>query len=150
MTWTKLSDDFADDCWTLSDAAVRLHIDGLIWSNRKLLDCQIPKDDLPRLSRAAAAAEELVACGWWTDAGEHYKIRHHAVYQRTREQVVRQQEANKANRRKGRERPVREVQQDESSDESSDERDGTGLDRYGVKNSPTGELKDAREWGESR
>lgn len=26
MTWTKLSDDFSDDCWRLSDAAWRLHI----------------------------------------------------------------------------------------------------------------------------
>jgi hypothetical protein len=31
MTWTKLSDDFSDDCWELSDAAVRLHMEGLVW-----------------------------------------------------------------------------------------------------------------------
>ncbi len=29
MTWTKLSDDFSDDCWTLSDQAFRLHTEGL-------------------------------------------------------------------------------------------------------------------------
>lgn len=35
MTWTKVSDDFTDECWTLSDEAFRLHIEGLTWSNRK-------------------------------------------------------------------------------------------------------------------
>jgi hypothetical protein len=44
MTWTKLSDDFSDDCWQLSDAAYRLHVDGLNWSNRKLLNCLLSKD----------------------------------------------------------------------------------------------------------
>jgi hypothetical protein len=42
MTWAKLSDDFTDDCWTLSDGAFRLHVEGLVWSNRKLLDLVIP------------------------------------------------------------------------------------------------------------
>ena len=133
MTWTKISDDFADDRWTLSDAAFRLHVDGLTWSNRKLLDLRIPKDDLPRCSKRPEAVAELLAVGWWTDDGDAYVIRHHAIYQRTRDQVVAQQEANKANRAKGRARPVRErVRSDESSDgsshRSSDERDGTGQD----------------------
>lgn len=136
MTWTKLSDDFGDDCWTLSDAAVRLHVDGLVWSNRKLLDCQLPKDDLARVSRAAGAVDELVSVGWWTDAGEHYVIRHHAVYQRTRDQVLRQQEANRKNGRRGglvgRERHPADTEPadesvSESLDESVSERDGTGL-----------------------
>ncbi|MGC7224587.1 hypothetical protein RBA13_22790, partial [Mycobacteroides abscessus subsp. massiliense] len=42
MTWTKLSDDYGDDCWRLSDAAFRTHTEGLCWSNRKLLDLVIP------------------------------------------------------------------------------------------------------------
>ncbi len=41
MTWTKLGDEFGDECWTLSDAAYRLHVDGLVWSNRKGTDGQL-------------------------------------------------------------------------------------------------------------
>ncbi|MDH6237046.1 hypothetical protein [Cryobacterium sp. CG_9.6] len=97
MTWTKLSDDFTDDCWTLSDAAARLHVEGLTWSNRKLLDLRIPKDDLHRFKTPQAIAE-LLSCGYWADAGNHYQIIHHADYQRLREAVIRQQSVNKVNR----------------------------------------------------
>lgn len=41
MTWTKLGDEFADECWTLTDAAFRLHTEGLLWSNRMLTDGQL-------------------------------------------------------------------------------------------------------------
>jgi hypothetical protein len=101
MTWTKLSDDYSDDCWTLSDAAFRLHTEALVWSNRKLLECVIPKDDLVRFSRCPNAAEELVAFGWWTETAKTYVLRHHAGYQRTREQVVHQQKINSENGSKG-------------------------------------------------
>ncbi len=50
MTWSKLSDDFPDDCWTLLDGAFRLHVEGLCWSNRKLLDCRIPNGHLRRFA----------------------------------------------------------------------------------------------------
>lgn len=135
MTWTKLSDDFTDDTWTLSDAAHRLHVDGLVWSNRKLLDLRIPKADLARVSPRAEVVPELLDAGFWVDDSDAYVIRHHARYQRTREQVLKQQETNKANRARGVARPVREQHSvderlDESSDERSDarsdERDGTG------------------------
>ncbi len=101
MTWSKLSDDFPDDCWTLSDGAFRLHVEGLCWSNRKLLDCRISKDDLRRFAKRPGAVAELLAVGWWSDDGHAYVIRHHADYQRTREQVVAQQEANRRNGRRG-------------------------------------------------
>jgi len=96
VTWTKLSDDFADDCWTLSDAAHRLHVEGLTWSNRKLLDLQIPKEDVRRFKRPEAVAE-LLSIGWWTEHDDHYVIEHHARYQRSRDAVVNQQAANAAN-----------------------------------------------------
>lgn len=110
MTWTKQSDDFADDCWGLSDAAFRLHSEGLIWSNRKLLDCRIPKEDLRRFKRPEAVTE-LLETGWWAEEGEVYVIRHHAGYQRRREDVLAQQAANLANgRRGGRPRKHRETE----------------------------------------
>jgi len=101
VTWTKLSDDFADDCWTLSDAAFRLHVEGLTWSNRKLLDLRLAKDDVRRFAKHPEVATELVASGWWTDRGEYYDIQHHATYQRPREDVLRQQARSAENGRKG-------------------------------------------------
>jgi hypothetical protein len=146
MTWTKLSDDFSDDCDQLSSDAFRLHVEGLIRSNRKLLDLRLDKTQMPRwvwnVGLAEIALKELLAAGWWSDDGDHYLIRHHACYQRTREQVLKQQETNRANRAKGKARPVREQaagihpetesvddSSDEPSDESTDERDWTGQDR---------------------
>jgi hypothetical protein len=101
MTWTKLSDDFSDDCWTLSDAAYRLHTEGLVWSNRKLLGGQLSKEELRRWAKRPEAADELVAAGWWEDEGDHYRIIHHARYQRPLEQVLKQQERNWKNGQSG-------------------------------------------------
>lgn len=107
MTWTKLSDDFADDCWTLSDEAFRLHTEGLVWSNRKLLNCRIPEDDVRRFARHPESVNELLAAGWWSYDGDAYVIRHHASYQRDKDDVLRQQENSRANGKKGG-RPKRE------------------------------------------
>ena len=125
MTWTKTGDEFADECWTLSDAAYRLHHEGLTWSNRKGLDGKLDKDEMVRWAKRPGAAEELVAIGWWEDHGTHFQIIHHIGYQRTAAQIAHQSLVNKANRAKGVERPVR----NKSSDKSSDERDWTGLDK---------------------
>jgi hypothetical protein len=124
MTWTKLGDEFGDECWTLSDKAFRLHTEGLCWSNRMLTDGQLAKDEMRRWAHDPPAAEELVSIGWWEDRGEHYQIIHHIGYQRTREQVARQSIVNTQNRAKGKARPVRP--KNGSSDDSSDERDRTG------------------------
>lgn len=142
MTWTKLSDDYSDDCWTLSDKAFRLHTEALIWSNRKLLDCVIPEDDVRRFAKNPEAAPELVDIGWWTHTDDgHYVIRHHASYQRTREAVVNQQSVNQANGKKGGRprKPGREQadtlskpSETESLSETETERDGTGRDGTGL------------------
>lgn len=144
MTWAKLSDDYSDDCWTLSDKAFRLHTEALVWNGRKLLDCRIPKDDLRRFAKHADAVAELLAVGWWTEDGAHYVIRHHAQYQRPREAVLKQQEANTRNgMRGGRPKRTREQARDlsstsetqsvgESPSGSETERDRTGQDRQGL------------------
>ena len=123
MTWTKLSDDFNDDTDTLSDAAFRLHVEGIVWSNKKLLDVRIPKTDLRRFAKSEVPANELVEGGWWDDDGDAYVIQHHAVYQRLREAVIRQQTVNRENRAK-RGKPVppaREIRFKDSSNDSSHE-----------------------------
>ena len=144
VTWSKLSDDFPDDCWTLSDAAFRLHVEGLCWSNRKLLDCRIPKDDLRRFAKTPGAVAELLAVGWWSDDGDAYVIRHHADYQRTREQVVAQQEANRRNGRRGGrppkpKPPTKTALVGESPSETGTQRDGTGRGSYGSEDQGHGE-----------
>ena len=141
MTWTKISDDYGDDCWRLSDAAFRTHTEGLCWSNRKLLDLVIPKSEVPRFAKNPNAVRELVAEGYWRERGDNYVIEHHGRYQRQRDKVINQQRANKANRAKrGKPTPAPREQfgsndssnkpSNESCNESlsgsSDERDGTG------------------------
>ncbi|QNE46916.1 hypothetical protein F1C58_08375 [Glaciihabitans sp. INWT7] len=147
MTWTKLSDDFPDDCEVLSDAAFRLHVEGLVWSNRKLLNCRIPMGDMRRFAKHPEAVAELLRVGWWETADGDYVIAHHAVYQRDRDAVVRQQAANAKNGAKGgrtagppRELPSRTAAPkpstesiagseslNESLNESTSERDRPGL-----------------------
>jgi hypothetical protein len=139
MTWTRFSDDYSDDCWSLSDQAFRLHTEALVWSNRKLLDCRIPKADVRRFAKCPEAIPELLAAGWWSKDEDGYILRHHAAYQRDAESVVKQQAVNKANARKRRKppKPPREVWSASGSlsesiseplGESHSERDGTGLE----------------------
>ncbi len=138
MSSAKLSDDFGDDCWTLSDPAFRLHTE----NGRKLLDCRIPKDDVRRFAKNPDAVRELLDCGWWTEEGDYYVIRHHGQYQRTREAVVAQQAANARNGQKGGrpKKPPREQVDDlksspetqsvsESLSRTETQRDRTGQDR---------------------
>jgi hypothetical protein len=77
MSWVKLGDEFADLAEKLSDAAVRTHVEALLWSGRRLLDQLIPKQHLPRFAITAdpaAAAAELVDAGWWEDRGDIWYI----------------------------------------------------------------------------
>lgn len=108
MSWTKLGDEFADDAdrLGLTDAAVRTHVDALMWSNRRLLDLRIPKRDLARFAfspDAEAAAKDLEAAGWWLDEGETWLLAYHPEWQQTREQV----EAQRADMRERQERSRR-------------------------------------------
>ncbi|MDO3096613.1 hypothetical protein P5V93_20320 [Mycobacteroides abscessus subsp. abscessus] len=118
MTWTKLSDDYGDDCWRLSDAAFRTHTEGLCWSNRKLLDLIIPKADVQRFAKHPEAVRELVTEGYWRERSDDYVIEHHAQYQRPRDKVINQQKANRANRAK-RGKPTPSPREQFGSNESS-------------------------------
>ena len=101
MTWSAFSDDFSDDCWSLSDAAYRLHSETIQWNSKKLLDCLIPKEDLRRYAKRPEAVEELLAAGFWVDEGECWRIVHHAKYQPTRDKVLAQQAVSRENGKKG-------------------------------------------------
>ena len=86
MTWTKLSDDFGDECARagLSDAAFRLHVEGLCWTMRRESDGYIDQRDLDRFAETpnpAAALAELLAVGYWLRDGRGYRIHHHMEHQ---------------------------------------------------------------------
>lgn len=131
MTWTKLSDDFGEDAWALSDAAFRLHVEGLLWSNSKLLDCRIPHDDLRRFAKHPDVVPELLEQGFWKDENGHYLIVHHGNHQPSREQVVAFRQSRSANGKKGgrpRKKPVENLDGNHGANpgEKLGGRDGTG------------------------
>jgi hypothetical protein len=81
MTWTKLSDDFGDDCARvgLSDAAFRTHIEGLVWAMRRETGGYLDDLDIRRAietENAAAAIPELLAVGFWVRERRGYRIVH--------------------------------------------------------------------------
>jgi hypothetical protein len=137
VTWTKLSDDFGEDCWALSDEAFRLHVEGLLWSNSKLLDCRIPKDDLRRFAKRPDALTELLDAGWWSDDGDGFVINHHSEKQPTRDQVIAFRQKQSANGRKGgrpRKRPAENPVANPQANpvEKPGGRDGTGQGKDGL------------------
>lgn len=95
MTWTKLSDDFADECHGLSDAAFRTHVEGLIWAMRRETGGHIEARDVKRFAEsphAEMAIVELVACGWWSVDGQGYRINHQMEHQPEPDLLARRRE----------------------------------------------------------
>lgn len=138
MTWTKLGDEFADQCWRLTAPAFRLHVEGLVWSNAKHLDGRLAKDEMHRWSHDPEAAEELVNLGFWEDHGGHYQIYAHQGWQMTAAQWLHQSSVNSANGRKGgRPRKPKATTKTDSFSDSKSERDGTGRDGPGQRNRGT-------------
>jgi hypothetical protein len=79
MTWTKLSDDFGDQCAGLSDQAFRTHAEGLLWVMRRETGGWITDRDVRRFAESSGAAEavtELVSCGFWSMVDGGYRIEH--------------------------------------------------------------------------
>lgn len=77
MTWTRLGEEFAYEARDLTDAEFRTHVEALVWSNWRGLDLLVPRRDLRRLAYspdAEAAADGLVAKGWWEDRGDCWYV----------------------------------------------------------------------------
>lgn len=98
MTWTRLSDDYADETWSLSDAGFRMMTELLCYTNRYLLNCVVPMEDIRRFAKNPEALGELVDGGWVDLQGKFVVIKYHAMFQRSREAVQNQQAANVKNR----------------------------------------------------
>jgi hypothetical protein len=86
MTWLKLSDDFADECArvNLSDAAFRLHVEGLGWVMRRETGGSITQTDLRRFAETVdvrGAVQELCDVGFWTATSRGFVLNHHMQHQ---------------------------------------------------------------------
>ena len=96
MTWTKLSDDFADECGDLSDHAFRCHVEGLIWALRRETGGYLSDRDVRRCmesERAEDGVAELVARGMWAREGDGYRIGHHMEHEPEPEVLVKRRAA---------------------------------------------------------
>ncbi len=126
MTWTKLGDEFSDECANtgLSDAAYRTHVEAIAWLYRvERMDLHIPKHLLRRFvgsEQWESGVRDLVALDWWRNRDGHYQLVHH-------EDVVRQsiaaQQAKRtrdkkaqADKRRREDRKAQEVSDDVSAD----------------------------------
>jgi hypothetical protein len=149
MTWTKLSDDFAEECADLSDAAFRTHVEGLLWTMRRETDGTLRPRDVPRLAESPdwqAGVEELVRVGFWEQCDNGYLIVHHMEHQPEAE-VIEARRRNDAERQRRKRRKAagldvsrRDDPRDDQSDHPRDPgrvgtgREGTpkpGLDKEG-------------------
>lgn len=128
MTWTRLSDDYSDDTWTLTNAAYRLHTNALVWSNRKLLDGRLTDDDLHRFTKKSDSLTdsltELVESGFWRETDDGWQIAHHLGYQDSRVDVLHRQEINRKNGARGG-RPRKLARQQETHSVSDSQSDST-------------------------
>ena len=78
MTWTRISDDFTDQpqVIALSDAAFRLHVEALVYSNRVNSDGLLTVAALSRLTRhdVSTLVSEMLGSGLWEAAGDCVQI----------------------------------------------------------------------------
>jgi hypothetical protein len=100
MTWTKLSESFADDpkLLAISRGARLLHVEGLVWSNRVGSDGHIPTAALVRITDQpdpVAAANELVGAGKWRETPTGWEIVGFLVDQPSAADVATSQQLNR-------------------------------------------------------
>lgn len=82
MTWTKLGDEFADECARagLSDAAFRTHVEALVWTMRRETGGFLDHRDIRKAietTNAASAIAELLAVNFWEKVDYGYQVHHH-------------------------------------------------------------------------
>lgn len=90
VTWTKLSDDFGDECAALSDAAFRTHVEGLLWVMRRETGGALTPRDVRRFAETTNpldAIAELVGADLWRETTTGWHIVHGMNHQPTPEEV---------------------------------------------------------------
>lgn len=144
MTWTKLSDDFADDCARagLSSEAFRTHVEALLWSMRRETGGVITERDIRRFAEAEdvrAAIEELVDAAFWDVAEDGYTVVHHMEHQPEPDVIDRRRKltAERVRRHRRKKAGLSEEDSGNAVTDGATERvtrDGTGRDGTGREN----------------
>jgi len=125
MTWTKLSDDFGDQCASLSDAAFRTHVEALIWTMRRETGGYLSTRDVTRLAESLhsdMAAAELVQAGYWSIENDGYRVVHHMEHQPEIE-VIAARRRNDAERQRRKRYKAARVENGEQSSRRDTRRD---------------------------
>lgn len=117
MTWTRLSDDWADreDLLMVSRSARLLDVEAKVWCNKRLRDGALPRHMLNRITDSdnpAADADELVAAGVWTQTDDGWQL--DWTDQESAERVKERREFNANRQRAFRERGERHSRGDHS------------------------------------
>jgi hypothetical protein len=131
MTWTKISDNFAEQCADLSDAAFRTHVEGLIWAMKRESGGMMTKRDVDRLAESEHAHEavaELVERRFWTQLDNGYRIEHHMEHQPEPDVIAARRSLDAERQRRARRKKVgldstpsrRDVTRDETRDHPRD------------------------------
>lgn len=132
MTWTKLSDDFADQCRDLSDAAFRTHVEGLLWTMRRETGGWLDERDIRRFAETFEpddAVKELVAHGWWSEEDHGYRIVHHMEHQPEPEVLAARRDLAALRQQRWRAKKTGQLRDMSTRDETRySGRDGSGRD----------------------
>lgn len=125
MTWTRLSDDYADDAQlnSVSRSARHLNTEALCWCNKHLTDGALPAHMLRRITDAddpQAEAAELVTAGLWTETETGWQVDWTA--QQTKEKVLAERARNAASHAASRSKGGQMSHRDTSRDTSRDTR----------------------------
>jgi hypothetical protein len=100
MTWVRFDDQFTihRKVSSLSDAAYRLHTEGIFWAARNLTDGRIARDELRSVSgkgKPEMHAAELVRRGLWLETDDGWEIHDYLSYQPSRSKVLHDREQKK-------------------------------------------------------
>jgi len=123
MTWARLDDllPVHPKVRALTDAAFRLYICAICWSNQHLTDGHVPASQLRYLSdvrRPQQCAEQLAAAGLWEQNGDGWVIHDYLDYQASADKVRQEREAKR--QRQERWKANRAITADASPDASGD------------------------------
>jgi hypothetical protein len=88
----------------LSDAAVRTHVEGLLYVMGRETGGRIPKQALGWFAGTEdpGAVAELLDCGFWRDHGDAYEVVHHMDHQRAPDELARTRKLTAARQRRWR------------------------------------------------
>ena len=141
MVWVKLTDDFPDAAARaeLSDAAFRVHVEGLCWAMRRENGGLLDRVDIRKACETEdpkPAIRELVGAGWWQAApGDRLQIVH-SMDDQPEPEVIQARRCNDASRQRRKRRRAagldlsrRDTPRESGRDDPRDPgRAGTGRD----------------------